>query len=202
MVGIKRFKFHFWGPLYAGLVHTKIGLASMEALAKRFPRTLHVTGIIFAVLSILFMVVVTGDLIRTAVIALQGGQGATAQLVLPFKAKGVFYVPLGYWLLSIFIIMIIHEGAHGIWAALHRVRIKSSGAGFLGIVVPLIPIAFVELDEKKLAKKRVMQQLSILAAGPMANVVAGLLFLGMVLLVARLAVAWDPRCRSTTPGTA
>ena len=39
-----------------------------------------------------------------------------AALVLPFEVKGAFYVPFFYWIISIFIIALVHEFSHGILA--------------------------------------------------------------------------------------
>ncbi|HLF55126.1 MAG TPA: hypothetical protein VI612_05405, partial [Candidatus Nanoarchaeia archaeon] len=66
------------------------------------------------------------------------------------KAKGVFYVPFLHWFLSIFIILIVHEGMHGVMARVYGLPVKNSGLVVLGALVPLIPGAFVEPDEEKL----------------------------------------------------
>ena len=69
-------------------------------------------------------------------------------LVLPFKAKGVFYVPFFYWIISIFVIAVVHEFSHGLIARANNIKVKSSGFAFLALLVPIIPAAFVEPDEK------------------------------------------------------
>jgi membrane-associated protease RseP (regulator of RpoE activity) len=96
--------------------------------------------------------------------------------VLPIQAKGVFYVPFFYWITSIVFIMLVHEFSHGIIARAHKVKISSTGFAFLGAIIPLVPGAFVEIDESQLAKKSRFAQLSVFAAGPFANIVFGLVF--------------------------
>jgi len=112
--------------------------------------------------------------------------GAVSQVapVLPFKAKGVFYVPFLYWIISIFIIAAIHEFSHGVVARRYGIKIKSSGFAFLGAILPIIPAAFVEPDEKQLAKKPKLQQMSVYAAGPMANIMLGIICMLLLFFVA------------------
>jgi len=160
-------------------------------------------------------------------------------LVLPFKAKGVFFVPFFYWIISIFVIAIAHEFSHGIAARTYNLKVKSSGFAFLGssfkgagiiiillslyikiksngytfsssfnffdysspdfwmiigivllvvslfknFIIPVIPAAFVEPDEKKLKKMPHKEQLSVFAAGPLANIALGLLFVAIASFV-------------------
>src|SRR3989344_7171493 len=59
-----------------------------------------------------------------------------------------------YWIVIIAIVAISHEFAHGIFAAYDKIKIKSTGFGFFPFFLPVFLAAFVELDEKKMAKKR------------------------------------------------
>ena len=88
-----------------------------------------------------------------------------------------------YWIISIFILATIHEFAHGVVSKLHNVKVKSSGIGFLSILVPIIPLAFVEPDEKALIKKSSKKQLAVFAAGPLANILFAFIVLGFSLLI-------------------
>lgn len=78
-----------------------------------------------------------------------------------------------YWIIAIFVLAVVHEGFHGIFSRLSKIKIKSTGFGFLG---PL-PLAFVEPDEKELVKKDAKSQLRIFAAGPVSNLVLAVLIL-------------------------
>ncbi len=80
-------------------------------------------------------------------------------------APGVFLVPFWHWIISIGVLVLVHEGLHGIMAAMERTRIKSLGWGILAV----IPLAFVEPDEKQLERKGPWAQLRVFAAGSWAN---------------------------------
>ncbi|MBI2545742.1 site-2 protease family protein [Candidatus Woesearchaeota archaeon] len=99
-------------------------------------------------------------------------------LVLPIKGvSGIFYVDPFYWLISIFVLAVLHEFSHGIFARLFNIKVKSSGFGALAILAPIIPLAFVEPDEKAVAKKSRREQLTIFAAGAFSNILFALILL-------------------------
>lgn len=81
-----------------------------------------------------------------------------------------------YWIIIIALIAIPHEFFHGIYARIAKIKVHSTGFGFLG---PFLA-AFVEPDEKQMAKVSKKDQLAILASGTFANVltaiVVGILF--------------------------
>ena len=83
-----------------------------------------------------------------------------------------------YWIVSLAIIAIGHEFAHGIYAKAKGVKIKSTGFGFLG---PFIA-AFVEPDEKKLQKIEKKKQIAVLSAGTFANIVMTFIFFILFIL--------------------
>jgi membrane-associated protease RseP (regulator of RpoE activity) len=72
-----------------------------------------------------------------------------------------------YWIISLFLLMLVHEGSHAVMAAREKVRIKTLGWGVLAV----IPMAFVEPDEDQLQKQKPMKQLRVFAAGSMGNFV-------------------------------
>lgn len=94
---------------------------------------------------------------------------ATLSLVIPgVQMPGSpIKIPFVYGILSLFVVIVIHEFGHGIVARANGVKIKSTGIGFLG---PL-PVAFVEPDEKQLSKQPSHIQHSVFAAGPFMNAV-------------------------------
>ena len=161
--------------LYFAMFRTKFGIKFMKSFSKKHPKLVSALGVIGVYIGFLGMAFIAWALIWNLIqtimspVAVQG-----VALVLPFKAKGVFYVPFFYWIISIFVLAIVHEFAHGVVAKRYGVKIKSSGFAFFCIFIPLIPAAFVEPDEKTLVKKTRMQQLSVFAAGPLANVILGI----------------------------
>lgn len=93
---------------------------------------------------------------------------------------GFYAVPFWYWIIAIGLLALVHEGFHGIMSARERVRIKSLGWGLLLV----IPLAFVEPDEKQLEKKGRWPQLRVFAAGSFANFITAAVSLGLLLLMA------------------
>ncbi|HTZ41926.1 MAG TPA: site-2 protease family protein [Candidatus Omnitrophota bacterium] len=95
-----------------------------------------------------------------------------------------------YWIIIIAVVAIAHEFAHGIFAARSKVPIKSTGFGFFPFFLPIFLAAFVELDEKKMAKKKISHQLAILSAGTFANILTAVLF--SLIMIGFFAVAFAP----------
>ena len=73
----------------------------------------------------------------------------------------------------------MHEFSHGLIARANNLKVKSSGFAFLGLIVPIIPAAFVEPDEKELRKRSHKEQLSVFAAGPFSNIAFAFLFVAV-----------------------
>jgi membrane-associated protease RseP (regulator of RpoE activity) len=94
-----------------------------------------------------------------------------------------------YWIIIIAIIAITHEFAHGIFAALNKVRIKKTGFGFFPFFLPIFLAAFVELDEKNMEKKSKFSQMAVLSAGTFANVLTAILFFIIIWLFFSLSFA-------------
>lgn len=82
-----------------------------------------------------------------------------------------------YFLLSIPIVLIIHEGAHGIVATLEKIRIKTGGfAVFIAMFA-----GFVEPDDEEFNKAKRVSKLRVIGAGATSNVLFALV-LGAILL--------------------
>ena len=83
-------------------------------------------------------------------------------------------LPLWYGLLGLIITLVVHEGGHGVLARANDLRVKS-----LGLLFAIVPIgAFVEPDEDEIKETSIRKRLRVFSAGPMVNVVVGLLVLG------------------------
>jgi len=81
------------------------------------------------------------------------------------------------FLLSIPIVLIIHEGAHGIVATLEKIKIKTGG---FAIFIAMFA-GFVEPDEEEFDKAKKISKLRVIGAGATANVLFALV-LGVILL--------------------
>lgn len=93
-------------------------------------------------------------------------------------------LPLLEGLLSLFVVVVVHEFSHGIVARTHGIKVKSSGFVLFGP----IPGAFVEPDEKQLSKKKRKTQLAVFAAGPWSNVILSLILIVVLSLTTLLAM--------------
>ena len=164
--------------LYFSMYKTKLGIKLMDSWAKKYRKFIIFLGYLGILIGFLGMVLISYSLISNIYHLFTKPEAAPGVgLVLPFKAKGVFFVPFFYWIISIFIIAVVHEFLHGLIARSHNLKVKSSGFAFLGLIIPIIPAAFVEPDEKELRKRPNKEQLSVFAAGPLANIITAFLFL-------------------------
>ncbi len=172
------FEWLFKPIIYIALLRTKFGLKFMDYFAKKHNKFVKRTAFVFMILGYIGIFVMGGLLIYQFYVQITNPLAPSgAALVLPIPMKGVVYVPFIYWILSIFILALFHEFAHGIVARAYKIKVKSSGIAFMGIGLPIVPAAFVEPDDKKVKKAKLKAKLSIFAAGPMMNIVLGVLFL-------------------------
>ena len=82
-----------------------------------------------------------------------------------------------YFLLSIPIVLVVHEGAHGIVATLEKIKIKNGG---FAIFIALFA-GFVEPDEEDFDKAKKISRLRVIGAGATSNVIFAFA-LGVILL--------------------
>ena len=82
-----------------------------------------------------------------------------------------------YFLLSIPIVLVIHEGAHGIVGVMEKINIKTGG---FAIFIALFA-GFVEPDEEQFSKAKKISRLRLIGAGPTSNVIFAFI-LGAILL--------------------
>ncbi|MDF2425281.1 MAG: site-2 protease family protein, partial [Nitrosopumilus sp.] len=82
-----------------------------------------------------------------------------------------------YFLLSIPVVLVIHEGAHGIVAALEKIKIKTGG---FAIFIALFA-GFVEPDEEEFDKAKKISKLRVIGAGATSNVLFAVV-LGAIML--------------------
>ncbi len=156
--------------LYVVMYRSTIGIKAMERLAVRFPRLLNILGHAGTVVGFAGMAFIVLELVVGSIMLFTHPSAvAGVQPVLPIEAKGVFFVPFLYWVISIFLIASVHEFAHGVISFLHKIPVKRSGFAFVCIFLPIIPAAFVEPDEEVLRRAKKKKQLAVFAAGPFSN---------------------------------
>ncbi|MFP4116339.1 MAG: site-2 protease family protein [Candidatus Aenigmatarchaeota archaeon] len=78
---------------------------------------------------------------------------------------GYIGVPFWQWIISILLLLVVHEGMHGVMTKTVKSKIESLGL----VLFAVIPGAFVEPDEEDLNKKSWRDQVKVYSAGSFAN---------------------------------
>jgi membrane-associated protease RseP (regulator of RpoE activity) len=171
--------------LYLVLYRTKFGLKQMDNIAKKHPKLVNFFGVLGIYFGFFGMAVIFYFLIKgTYTFLFLGGAPPVAPLLPGIKpAVGIPIISFVHWILAIFILAGVHEFSHGLVARLHNIKLKSSGFAVFSILLPIVPAAFVEPDEKELNKKSKKAQLSVLAAGSWSNFITAGVFLLISLFV-------------------
>ena len=99
---------------------------------------------------------------------------------------------IAYFLLSVPIVLVIHEGAHGIVATLEKIRIKTGG---FAIFIALFA-GFVEPDEEEFAKAKKISRLRVIGAGATSNVLFSVIIAGLLIFNPSFALIMPDPLRS------
>ncbi|UZE93774.1 MAG: site-2 protease family protein [Candidatus Pacearchaeota archaeon] len=162
------------------MYRTKIGLRLMNWASKKFSSLWNVLSYVsitfgyFAMASVFILFYISIRMMTTLVSV---PKIPPIMPLIPYLPQ-IFNLPLPpfyftYWIVIISIVAVTHEFAHGVFARYYKIKIKSTGFGFLG---PFLA-AFVEPDEKSMARKSKKAQLSILSAGTFSNFIFAIIFL-------------------------
>lgn len=169
------------GLLY--LYPTKIGINIIDRTAKKYSKILKPLQYVVVACGYALMLIMLYAIIKFSYSYITSptiAQQIKIPVVMPLvpyidKLFNLSFLPslyFTYWIIIIAVIAIPHEFSHGIFARLNKIKVHSTGFGFLG---PFLA-AFVEPDEKELSKSKKFPQLSILAGGTFANIVMSILF--------------------------
>jgi len=90
------------------------------------------------------------------------------------------FLPILYGWVAIICAIAVHEGAHGVIARNRGMKVRSSGLLFF-LVIPVG--AFVDVDEKQLAKAKSKDSLRVMAAGVGGNIVVAVVCILSVLVI-------------------
>ncbi len=188
---IKRKRFEVEGKIVF-LYKTKFGLKIMKRIAK-FKRLINIystIGVFVAIAGVGFVLYLFLPYLYLMIISPTTTLPAVTPIFpVSISVHGIpvlLGVPILYILLAIIVLAALHEASHGVVALSKNIKIKSTGFGFLFGVLPL---AFVEPDEKKIIKAKRIDRLRIFSAGAFTNVVLGFLFLGVYLALSHFMVA-------------
>ncbi len=171
------------GLLY--LYRTSWGIKLINRIGKKYTKTLKALSYVAVILGYLLMIGILWLIYNIIEIYILHPEVVSQIKVppimplIPYIDKVVPFLPpfyFTYWIVILAVVAISHEFSHGIFAAHNKVKIKKTGFGFFPFFLPVFLAAFVELDEKKMAKKPNFSQRAILAAGTFANIVTAILF--------------------------
>lgn len=174
----------------------------IDRVANKFPRFWRFYSFLGIIIFLLSMIILLYFLFRGLINSFSVPYAIpTLAIVLPsistFKLGPAYVlIPFWYWIISIFLIILVHEISHGIIMRRENFKLKSVGLLLFGI----IPGAFVEPEGEKMLpegkyKSRVklsgktwdkgntMEKLRVLAVGSFANILIGLVFLGSFFLL-------------------
>lgn len=151
------------------LYRTAVGLGFIKKFATKFREWVILYGYISTGLGIIGLFVISFVMLKNIYTLLfVSGSSSGVSLVLPgVNVPGLGVLPFWHWLIAIFIIAVVHEFSHGIVAKAHNIKVHSTGLVLIGPIIG----AFVEPDEKTMDKKSDIIQYSVMAAGPISNVV-------------------------------
>lgn len=172
--------------LYVILYKTKFGLRFMEKTAKKYGSLIKFFGYIATGLGFVGMVYISYSILSIIIKFLLSPKTVETgfTLVLPgTNIPGIGFLSFGHWLIAIFVLAVVHEFSHGIVSEAWKIKVKSSGFAFFAVLIPIIPAAFVEPNEKVVRKQPDIVQYSIFAAGPISNIALALVFLLIISFV-------------------
>ena len=119
---------------------------------------------------------------------LQGGSPLPGLApVIPGVQVGPYYIPLVEGWLAILLLFLIHEGAHGVLALRKGIDIRDSAM----VLLTIVPVAaYVMPDEEAFKRADPRAKVSVLAAGPTANILAFIPAALLLLLIGYLALPY------------
>lgn len=176
-----RSKFEFEAK-FIGLLRTDTGVKWMNTHGKRWARFYRPISEIGVWVGFAGMALIMGYLFYGLyqLLAVPNAPPVVSPVLPGITIPGTgITIPLIAGLLALFIVVAVHEAAHGIVSAAHNIKVKHSGVGFFGP----IPVAFVEPNEEKIDKASAKTQLRIFAAGPWSNILQAVVALALMLLI-------------------
>lgn len=157
------------------LIRMKWGIKWMDKYSKKHRAWVVLLGYIGSGVGFIGLIVISYVLVKNLfLLMINPATNPGVSLVLPgINVPGLGILPFWHWLIAIFLIATVHEFSHGIVARAHNIEIKNTGIVFFGPIIG----AFVEPNEKKMAKEKDIVQYSILAAGAFSNILLALVAL-------------------------
>ncbi|MFP4006195.1 MAG: site-2 protease family protein, partial [Candidatus Hadarchaeia archaeon] len=165
---------------------TKRGLGLIDRLSKKLKNFWAAYGNLSAALGAILMMIFFIFVFWGVVSGLMNYFSPTGGIEYPtsIKTRPILLpginTPLFLGLVSFAVILIIHEGAHGV--ILRRLGMKTKSAG-LAVFLFIIPGAFVEQDDEEFDNSAPLDRMKVAGAGPVTNVIGAFLILGLIFLL-------------------
>jgi membrane-associated protease RseP (regulator of RpoE activity) len=176
-----KLKIEMHGPLLMRKTTRMRGL--IDRIAQRHTRFWKWTMNIGIFVAFFFMIVMIYALLNSLQDLFTAPQAA---LILPgvdLPGSPIF-VPLGYGILALATVMVVHEFGHGILARVEGISIKSIGV----LILAILPGAFVEPDDEEIKKSKRSSKLRIYAAGSVFNLMLAALALVLFIGISNFAI--------------
>jgi membrane-associated protease RseP (regulator of RpoE activity) len=158
----------------------------IDSVANRSPRFWRMSMNIGLPVAVFFMLLILALLIVSLQTLIQA-QSSSVGLILPgvdIPGSPIF-IPLGYGIIALMTVMVIHEFGHGIISRVEGVRIKSIGV----LLLAVLPGAFVEPDEEDIKKSKRISKLRIYAAGSVFNLALAAVSLIIVIFITLMTIS-------------
>lgn len=150
---LKRKHLHLNGSFPSAFIlmyRTRLGLDKMDRWSKNHPKVFLYLAYLSIFIGVVGMFGVVALIIYQFGFIIENNLTSGGGLVLPIQTESgtegslpIFYVPFWYWILSIFVLIVVHEFAHGVIAERFGIKVKSSGLAFFGsVIVGLIIILY------------------------------------------------------------
>jgi membrane-associated protease RseP (regulator of RpoE activity) len=177
-----RLKIDITGPLLMRRTQKLRGL--IDSVANRSPRFWRWGLNIGLPIAIFFMALMLYFLVISLQTLLQAPQ---VQVLLPGVdiPGSPIVVPLGYGIIALMTVMVVHEFGHGIISRVEGVKIKSIGV----LLLAVLPGAFVEPDEEDIKKSKRISKLRIYAAGSVFNLSLAAIALLITFIISSFVIA-------------
>jgi len=171
------------------LYKTKIGIKIIDEISEKYSKLIGFLQYIVIASGYILMIAMTWLIVRFSYAYLTT-PGLAKALKIPVIMPLVPYIDrvfapgilppfyFTYWIIIIAIVAVPHEFFHGIFARFSKIKVHSTGFGFLG---PLIAF-FVEPDEKAMNKLKNKDQMALLASGTFANILITIISIILVIL--------------------
>jgi membrane-associated protease RseP (regulator of RpoE activity) len=179
-------------PFLFIMVRTQKFLNAVDTLANKAKTFWNYYARVGVFVSVVGIPVSVGFFAWNAYKVLSAPQEATA--VVPVIPGVTIKITWGL-IISIAVLIIVHEFSHGIVARREGISLKSMGL----ILLVLVPGAFVEPDEEEMKKSSRISRMKVYSAGSLANFIVAAIFLILLLWVPKVPdgiLVYD-----TIPGT-